>query len=79
MKQNKLFFLTIVLTQDTDCNVNISIKSVQLRSYVIPNFTLPWKMSRKKINFKKQAKKHNIAYRSVVALKVSRTAVFIES
>lgn len=36
-------------------------------------------MSRKKINFKKQAKKHNIAYRSVVALKVSRTAVFIES
>lgn len=45
MKQNKLFFITIVLTHDTDGNGNISTKSVQLRSYVNPNFNFSQKMS----------------------------------
>lgn len=43
MKQNKLFFLTIVLTQDTDRNGNISTKSVLLRSYVLALENVPKK------------------------------------
>lgn len=45
MKQNKLFFFTIVLTHDTDGNGDMSTKSVQLRSYINPNFNLSQKMS----------------------------------
>lgn len=58
MKLNKLFFFTTVLTHDTDGNRNISTKSVQLRSYVNPNFNLSQKMSwEKSISFLRSKQK----------------------